>query len=196
MPLLWTCQCESAFKELKQRLTSQPVLAFPKLNEPFTVEVDASDYAAGGVLSQCGDDGRDARSPIDILLGHDRFNYPRDMNTAAEYAEDRNFALKDVYDAIISNLNLSKEKMQIQYNKNLRFVDHRAGYNVWLKVKYYKTGENRKLAHCRRGPWTVVKKLPNGVNFEICNDQTKEKKIVHHDRLSPVRESSIEEGEA
>lgn len=52
VPFLWTNKCESAVKELKQRLTSQPVLAFPKLNETFTVDVDASDYAAGGVLSQ------------------------------------------------------------------------------------------------------------------------------------------------
>eukprot|EP00795_Rhopilema_esculentum_P006977 gene6977-biopygen8406 len=54
---IWNSPCESAFKELKQRLTSQPVLAFPKLNETFTVEVDAGDYAAGGVLSQRGDNG-------------------------------------------------------------------------------------------------------------------------------------------
>ena len=41
VPFLWTNQCESAFKELKRQLTSQPVLAFPKLNETFTVEIDA-----------------------------------------------------------------------------------------------------------------------------------------------------------
>ena len=34
----------------------RPVLAFPKLNKLFLVEVDASDYAAGGVLSQTGED--------------------------------------------------------------------------------------------------------------------------------------------
>ena len=140
--------------------------------------------------------GRDARLPIDVLFDHDRLDCPRDINTAAEYAEDRNFALKDVYDTVITNLQLSKEKMQAQYNKNIRFIDHKAGDKVWLKVKYYKTGENRKLAPRRRGPWTVIKKLPNGVNFEIGNDQTKDKKIVHHDRLSPIREGTEEEGEA
>ena len=140
--------------------------------------------------------GRDARLPIDVLFDHDRLDCPRDINTAAEYAEDRNFALKDVYDTVITNLQLSKEKMQAQYNKNIRFIDHKAGDKVWLKVKYYKTGENRKLAPRRRGPWTVIKKLPNGVNFEIVNDQTKDKKIVHHDRLSPIREGTEEDGEA
>ena len=28
--------------------------------------------------------------------------------------------------------------------------------------------------------------MPNGVNFKIENDQTKETKTVHHDRLTPV----------
>ena len=34
----------------------EPILAFPKLNDPFIVEVDASDYAAGGILSQKEED--------------------------------------------------------------------------------------------------------------------------------------------
>ena len=140
--------------------------------------------------------GRDARFPIDVLFDHDRLDCPRDINTAAEYTEDRNFALKDVYDTVITNLQVSKEKMQAQYNKNIRFIDHKTGDKVWLKVKYYKTGENRKLAPRRRGPWTVVRKLPNGVNFEIVNDHTKNKKVVHHDRLSPIREGTVEEDEA
>ena len=139
--------------------------------------------------------GRAARLPIDVLFDHDHLDCPKDVNTAAEYAEDCNFALKDVYDVVITNLQLSKERMQAQYNKNICFIDHKTGDKVWLKVRYYKTGENRKLAPHRRGPWTVVKKLPNGVNFKIVNDQTKEKKIVHHDRLLPVKEGAAEEGE-
>ena len=76
--------------------------------------------------------------------------------------------------------------MQAQYNQKLCF-NNQPGDKVWLKVKFYKTGENRKLARRRYGPWTVLRKLPNGVNFEISNDKTHEKKIVHHDRLSQVK---------
>ena len=32
------------------------MLSFPRIGEPFVVEVDASDYAIGGVLSQMGGD--------------------------------------------------------------------------------------------------------------------------------------------
>ena len=48
--------CESAFTELKRLLASYPVLAFPRLGEPFVVDVDASDVAFGGVLMQRGMD--------------------------------------------------------------------------------------------------------------------------------------------
>ena len=43
--------CEKAFIELKQRLSSDPVLAFPRLGENFVVDVDE---AFGGVLMQKG----------------------------------------------------------------------------------------------------------------------------------------------
>ena len=89
--------------------------------------------------------------------------------------------------AVLQNSLSSKERLQAQYNRNLRFHHHQEGALVWLKVKYYKTGENRKLTPRCNGPWTVLRKLPNGVNFEILNDKTQEQKIVHHDRLSPCK---------
>ena len=75
--------------------------------------------------------------------------------------------------------------MQQHYNKKIRYIDYMVGQKVWLKAKHYKTGENRKLAPRRDGPWTIVEKLPNGVNFRIENS-LKERKVVHHDRLVPV----------
>ena len=77
--------------------------------------------------------------------------------------------------------------MQKQYNHNLRFNDYKTGEKVWLKVKHYKTGENRKLAPRRNGAWTVLERLPNGVNFKIINDNSNEDKVVHHDRLIPIK---------
>ena len=58
---------------------------------------------------------------------------------------------------------------------------------IWLKTKHFKTGEYRKLSARRNGPWTIVRKMPNGVNFTIRNEKTSEEKVVHHDRLSPVK---------
>ena len=54
----WSEDCEHSFKKLKELLCSHPVLTFPMLSEKFTVEVDASDVAIGGVLLQCDEFGQ------------------------------------------------------------------------------------------------------------------------------------------
>ena len=52
----WTEKQEKAFKELKERFTKEPVLATPDIDKKMRMEVDALDYAIGGVLSmECGD---------------------------------------------------------------------------------------------------------------------------------------------
>jgi len=49
---VWDVQCENSFHELKQRLTTAPVLILPKSDEPFVVYCDASKLGLGGVLMQ------------------------------------------------------------------------------------------------------------------------------------------------
>ena len=48
----WTKEYQEAFEELKGKIISQLVLFFPKREEKFRVETDASGHAIGGVLSQ------------------------------------------------------------------------------------------------------------------------------------------------
>ena len=48
----WNAMCQQAFEDLRQKLTSPPVLAYPMFNLPFIVHTDASDGAIGAVLSQ------------------------------------------------------------------------------------------------------------------------------------------------
>lgn len=128
--------------------------------------------------------GRSAVLPQDIVFQevpvdeHERLS-------ASDYEEEVTSILSDVYKQVVEALELNKQKMQQYYNKNLRFYNYSEGQQVWLKTKHYKSGENRKLAPRRTGPWTVLKKLPNGVNFQIKNTRN-ETKVVHHDRLSPV----------
>jgi len=49
---------EEAFKELKKRFTQEPVLAALDLDKKMRMEVDASNYATGGVLLMEGEDGK------------------------------------------------------------------------------------------------------------------------------------------
>ena len=53
----WTEREEKAFTELKERFTREPVLAAPDIDKKIRMEVDASDYAMGGVLSMECEDG-------------------------------------------------------------------------------------------------------------------------------------------
>jgi len=52
----WMEKQGKAFEELKRRFTEEPVLAALDIDKKMRMEVDASDYATGGVLSmECGD---------------------------------------------------------------------------------------------------------------------------------------------
>ena len=48
----WNSASQDAFEELKSRLVSPPILAYPNFKQPFLLHTDASDAAIGAVLSQ------------------------------------------------------------------------------------------------------------------------------------------------
>ena len=56
----WTESAQLAFEELRGRLVSAPVLAFPDYSKPFILDTDASEAGIGAVLSQLRDDGSEA----------------------------------------------------------------------------------------------------------------------------------------
>jgi len=54
----WTREAEAAFRKLKQRFTTAPILAHFDPAKPVILETDASDFALGVVLSQRDKEGR------------------------------------------------------------------------------------------------------------------------------------------
>ena len=52
-------ECRSAFQQLKDALTSAPLLAHPDLERPFIIECDASSVGYGACLSQLDADGNE-----------------------------------------------------------------------------------------------------------------------------------------
>ena len=49
-------------------------------------------------------------------------------------------------------LDISREKMAKQYNKNLKFIKYALHDEVWLRGKTFGKHENKKLAPRRTGP--------------------------------------------
>jgi hypothetical protein len=59
---IWTKRHQKAFDKLRNRVTSEPVLAHPELDKQFELEVNASGFTIGAVLLQKKEDGK--RHPI------------------------------------------------------------------------------------------------------------------------------------
>ena len=110
--------------------------------------------------------------PEDILLGLK--SELLDAQTAEEYLADTKTKLTDIIHDVRKHLLVSQQKMIKTYDKNVGCQPHsyQVGDQVWLKKKCYKTDENTKLSPRRTGPWSIIKKLPNKVNFKIkCGSQ-------------------------
>jgi RNase H-like domain found in reverse transcriptase len=54
----WTPHCTAAIQQLKEVVLSDPVLQQPHPDRPYTLEVDASQYATGAILQQPDEVGR------------------------------------------------------------------------------------------------------------------------------------------
>lgn len=49
---IWSLRCQKAFENVKSILCDAPVLAAPRMDTSFKLQVDASHVGAGGVLLQ------------------------------------------------------------------------------------------------------------------------------------------------
>lgn len=59
VPFRWSSEAEEAFRDLKRRFTTAPILHVSDPESQFVMEVDASDVGVGAVLSQrAGKDGK------------------------------------------------------------------------------------------------------------------------------------------
>ena len=73
----WTAECQNAFKLLREKLVSAPILAFPDFTQEFILHVDASDFAIGMVLSQIQND-------TEVILAYSRLTLDQSDLSATE----------------------------------------------------------------------------------------------------------------
>ena len=73
VPFVWTEAAASAFEELKQRLTTSPVLAYPSFDQDFVLETNAQSM----VLAQCWHKSNQTASYILLPTPADHSHRPR-----------------------------------------------------------------------------------------------------------------------
>ena len=140
-PWTWGERQQEAFETLRKRITSEPVLKQPQLEQQFEVEVDASGYAIGAVLMQRDEKGK--RHPIAYFsstLNKAEWNY--DIYTLELYAivralrHWRPFLAGSPHEIIIhtdhANLQYWKEPQKIN-QRIAREVVELSEYNIKLK---------------------------------------------------------------
>jgi hypothetical protein len=76
IPFKWTEKQEAAFTELKQAVSTAPVLIVPDPNQPYVVVTDASGFAIGAALCQDHGNGQQPCAYISRKMNNHEVNYP------------------------------------------------------------------------------------------------------------------------
>ena len=76
VPWVWTDKQTKAFEELKTAMTTTPVLIVPRMELPFFITTDASDYAISAVLEQDHGNGRQPVAFASRKLADAEIRYP------------------------------------------------------------------------------------------------------------------------
>ena len=71
----WTSECNDAFTELKSRLVSAPILAYPDIEQDFILDTDASGVGIGAILSQKQDGQKKVITYFSKVLSKSERNY-------------------------------------------------------------------------------------------------------------------------
>ncbi|CAM8994372.1 unnamed protein product [Rhodiola kirilowii] len=126
VPFEFNNTCKNAFDELKQALTTTPIIRAPDWGKPFEVMCDASDYALGAVLGQ-----RDEKKPVVIYYAS------RTMDTA-----QRNYSTteKELLAVVFA---LEKFRSYLLGTKVVVYSDHAA-------IRYLMTKKEAKPRLIRR----------------------------------------------
>ena len=117
---------------------------------------------------------------------------PDDVIAPREYSDDVKVKLQTIMALVRRELKNSQMRMKNTYDTSANIKYYNIGDKVWLRKKFYKAGENRKLSPRRTGPWTVTAIMGNGIDFGIKLDGSLTEKVVHHNRLMPVKKSNVQ----
>ncbi|XP_076041903.1 uncharacterized protein LOC143025779 [Oratosquilla oratoria] len=156
----WTLECQEAFDKIKSILTSKPVLHGPDFSKNFTINVDASDAAAGAVLMQEHDG---ILFPVCYMSAKFK-KYQRHYSTIEKEAAALLMALEK-FDVYVGN---NPQKITVYSDHNpLVFVNNMKNKNMrltrwWLALQPYNleikhvSGKNNVIADSLSRPSVIT----------------------------------------
>ena len=131
--------------------------------------------------------GRDAVLPGDLLLS--RLEQDKVKGNHREYAQQLHADLKDAFETVCEKQRLEEERQKRYHDEHYRKTDvsFSAGDEIQpadVVVIHYQEphviGNSTKFRSTWSVPFRVIRKLPNGVNYEVANVRNPDsKRIVH-----------------
>jgi hypothetical protein len=110
---------------------------------------------------------------------------PKLSTHVIEYCTKKAETLKNMYSKVVANRNLVMDKAKIRHDRNIRKFSYEVGDLVLTDHVKIKKGLSSGLAHKYHGPFVIVAKHPNNVNYVIRRHNTKKSKtfLIHKNRL-------------
>ena len=121
----WNPEAEAAFKELKKRFTTAPILAHFDAQRAVIIETDTSDFAIGAVLSQCDEEGR-----LHPVAFHSRKFTPAEINY--EIHDKELLAVVDAFkhwrrycEGAVHQIQVFSDDQNLEYFTNTKVLNRR-----------------------------------------------------------------------
>lgn len=132
--------------------------------------------------------GREPRLPIDV-----KYLRLDSDNMSSSVLEHRKRVVEKVEMAqnlARENLQLSQQKMNDYYDRNVREPVFEVGQRVWVYTPRSKKGLSKKLLQNWLGPYRIVEKS-SPVHFQIRTDTNKVTFAVHANRMKPFVDPNL-----
>ncbi|CAC5378615.1 unnamed protein product [Mytilus coruscus] len=106
----WTPECDIAFENLKDRLTSAPILSFPHLDKPFILATDSSEFSNGYILSQI-------QNGLEHVIAYGGSKNPADCLSRQKHLEINNSVSYDSSELAdhLGSIDIQKEYTEVTF---------------------------------------------------------------------------------
>ena len=175
---IWSDECESAFKSLKEMLSTSDIVSYPNDEDEYILDTDASNYALGAVLSQMQNGKERVIAYGSRTLNKNEKNYcvtDKELLAVKEFVEHfrqyllgRTFTIRTDHQALVWLLSMKEPKA-----RTARWIEILSAYHFNIE---YRAG----------GKHTNADSLSRCVDPRNC-ECLKEEDIVKTLRCGPCR---------